>query len=178
MARPGPFLVFDPMGTRLIDSTPHATTTSAAPPATNELARLVACWDEPHCESTVVAATVRGSPAVSHAVRAMLNDCSPTCDTQPATTWSTCVGSMPDRSTTACCTAPSSWEGWTVDSPPPLRPMGVRTASTITTSVMAAEPTAACALSPPDERARDQQQHGRADEGHQHRLEVEVGDAL
>src|SRR5881392_1228238 len=138
MARPGPFLVFDPMGTRLIDSTPHVTTTSAAPPATNELARLVACWDEPHCESTVVAATVRGSPAVSHEVRAMLNDCSPTWDTHPPTTCSTWAGSVPDRSTTACWTAPSSSDGCTLDNPPPRLPMGVRTASTITTSVMTA----------------------------------------
>ena len=34
------------------------------------MAKLVACWDEPHWLSTVVAATEIGRPAVSHAVRA------------------------------------------------------------------------------------------------------------
>src|SRR5215212_6564244 len=101
MGRPGPGLVLEPMGMRLIDSTPQASTTSAAPPATSDDARLVACWDDPHWLSTVVAAVVRGSPAVSHAVRATLKDCSPTCDTHPPTTWSTAVASMPERSMAA-----------------------------------------------------------------------------
>ena len=98
MARPGPACVLEPRGMRLIDSTPQAMAASMAPEAMRPAARLVACCDEPHWESTVVAGTVRGRPAVSHEVRAMLKDCSPTAVTQPPTTCSTCVGSMPARS--------------------------------------------------------------------------------
>src|SRR5205823_6519364 len=135
--RPGPALVAEPSGIRLIDSTPHVSTTSAAPDATSPAPRLVACWDDPHWLSTVVAATVIGSPAASHAVRAMLNDCSPDIVTQPPMTWSTSAGSIPARSTQAFCTAPSRSAGCMVDRPPPRRPMGLRTASTMTTSAMA-----------------------------------------
>jgi hypothetical protein len=53
-------------------STPQATATSTTPPADQAVARLVACWDEPHWVSTVVAATDWGRPAASQAVRAML----------------------------------------------------------------------------------------------------------
>jgi hypothetical protein len=42
-----------------------------------------------------------GSPACSQALRAMLFDCSPTCETAPATTSSTSDASMPARSMTA-----------------------------------------------------------------------------
>ena len=40
-------------------------------------------------------------------------------------------GSMPVRSTIADCTTPSSSAGWTPARPPPRRPIGVRTASTM-----------------------------------------------
>ena len=123
-----------PMGIRLIASTPQATATSTTPPATNAVARLVACWDEPHCVSTVVAATVIGRPAVSHAVRAMSNDCSPTWLTQPPMTCPTSEGSIPVRSISSESTVASRSAGCTVDRPPLRRPMGVRTASMITTS--------------------------------------------
>jgi hypothetical protein len=96
-----------------------------------------ACWLDPHWASTVVAATVRGRPAESQAVRAMLNDCSPAAVTHPPTIWSTLAGSMPLRSSRAFWTWPSRSAGWMVDRPPPRRPIGLRTASTITTSVMA-----------------------------------------
>ena len=125
-------------GLRLIDSTPQAMATSTTPPATRAVARLVACWDEPHWVSTVVAATSRGSPALSQAVRVMLNDCSPTWLTQPPMTWPTSAGSMPVRSTRAASTRESSSAGWTLARPPLRRPMGVRTASTMTTSDMGA----------------------------------------
>src|SRR5919112_1242554 len=137
MARPGPFLTLEPSGTRLMTSTPQATATSTAPAPTSEAARLVACCDDPHWLSTVVAATERGSPAVSQAVRATLNDCSPTWVTHPPTTWPTRAGSTPVRSTSAARTVASRSAGWQVDSPPPRRPMGVRTASTTTTSLPA-----------------------------------------
>ena len=126
----------EPIGTRLMVSTPQATATSTTPAPTRLVARLVACCDEPHWVSTVVAATERGRPAESQAVRAMLNACSPTWLTQPPTTWSTTAGSMPDRSITALCTAASRSAGCMVDRPPFRFPTGLRTASTMTTSVM------------------------------------------
>ena len=43
----------------------------------------MACCDDPHWLSTVVAATERGRPAVSQAVRVTLKDCSPAWVTQP-----------------------------------------------------------------------------------------------
>ena len=69
---------FDPIGMRDIDSTPQPTAASTTPAATNEVARFVACCDDPHWVSTVVAAVPSGSPALSQAVRVTLKDCSPT----------------------------------------------------------------------------------------------------
>ena len=129
---------FDPIGMRLMISTPQASATSTVPDPTSELATFVACCDEPHCVSTVVAATDSGRPAVSHAVRATLKDCSPIWLTQPPTTWPTSAGSMPARSSAAFCATASSSAGWIVESPPPRLPTGVRTASRMTTSLMAA----------------------------------------
>ena len=65
----GSFGTEDPIPTWLITSTPQPTATSTVPEATSAYARLVACWEEPHWESTVVAATSRGSPAVSQELR-------------------------------------------------------------------------------------------------------------
>jgi hypothetical protein len=97
-ARPGPFFVFDPIGMRVIDSTPPATAMSTTPAPIRLAARFVACCDDPHCVSTVVLATDNGRPAVNQAVRPTLNDCSPTCDTHPVTTCPTVTGSTPVRS--------------------------------------------------------------------------------
>jgi hypothetical protein len=66
----------------------------------------------------------------------MLKDCSPTWLTHPATIWPTSAGSMPERPTSSLAAVASSSAGCTVDSPPLRRPMGVRTASTMTTSGM------------------------------------------
>ena len=98
MPRPSALLPPTPIGMRLITSTPQARATSTTPLPTSAVARLVACWLLPHCVSTVVAAVVRGRPALSQAVRVMLNACSPTWLTQPPTTWSISAGSMPVRS--------------------------------------------------------------------------------
>src|SRR5262245_32046241 len=77
-ALPTPSPRLEPIGTRLISSTPHATATSMTPEPMRLVARLVACCDEPHWLSTVVAAAEIGSPADSHAVRVTLNACIPT----------------------------------------------------------------------------------------------------
>ncbi len=125
-----------PIGTRLMTSTPQATATSTTPDPTSDVAKFVACCEEPHCVSIVVAATDSGRPAVSQAVRPMLKPCSPTLLTHPVTTCPTSRGSTPERSTSADCAVASRSAGWTLERPPPRRPTGVRTASTITTSVM------------------------------------------
>ena len=59
---PSFFDEFEPIGTRLINSTPQATATSTTPEPISDVARLVACWLEPHCVSTVVAAVPSGEP--------------------------------------------------------------------------------------------------------------------
>src|SRR5215218_8672651 len=123
-----------PIGIRLIDSTPPATTTSYCPAISPAAAKCTDCCDDPHCRSTVTPVTDSGQPAVSAAVRAMSKVCSPTCDTQPQMTSSTSAGSSPARSTRAVSTCADRSAGCTPDSPPLRLPTGVRTASTITAS--------------------------------------------
>jgi hypothetical protein len=131
--RPSFFEPLAPIGTRLIASTPQAIATSTTPEPMSDAARPVACWLEPHCVSTVVAAVVMGRPAPSHAVRVRLNACSPTWLTTPPMTCSMRAGSMPVRSIKAFWTSPRISPGCIVERPPLRFPMGVRTASTITT---------------------------------------------
>ena len=67
-----------PIGMRLITSTPQATATSTTPAPTSDVARLVACWLDPHCVSTVVAARRQrqpgGEPRGARDVEALLAD--------------------------------------------------------------------------------------------------------
>ena len=55
----------------------------------------MACWDEPHCRSTVVAGTLWGRPAATQALRVTLVLCSPTWVTHPPITSSMVAGSIP-----------------------------------------------------------------------------------
>ena len=59
------------IGIWLMFCTPPATTRSAVSLITACAAKCTACWDEPHCRSTVTPGTASGRPAASHAVRAM-----------------------------------------------------------------------------------------------------------
>ena len=93
-------------------------------------AKWTACWDEPHCRSTVTPGTASGRPAASHAVRAMSPAWGPTVSTQPNTTSSTASGSAPVRASSAAMTCAPRSAGCTPARPPPRRPTGVRTAST------------------------------------------------
>ena len=120
-----------PSGTRLIISSPHESTTSSSPEPTSPAARVVACWLEPHCESTVVEATSMGRPCESQAIRAMLKVCSPTWETQPPTTWPIASAGTPLRSRAAFWTVPRRSAGCIPDNPPARRPIGLRTASTM-----------------------------------------------
>src|SRR6266568_3012641 len=68
----------------------------------------------------------------------MFRDWSPTWDTQPQITSSTALGSIPDRETTSERVAARRSVGCQSASLPPRLPIGVRTASTITASGIAA----------------------------------------
>ena len=57
MARPTPAAALAPSGTRLMASTPHPMAASTAPAAIRLFTKWLACCDEPHWQSTVVAAT-------------------------------------------------------------------------------------------------------------------------
>ncbi len=120
---------FESIGTRDIDSTPAATTTSRYPAWIAAAPLNAACIDDPHCLSTVVAATVSGHPATSAAMRPMLSACSPICVTQPICTSSTSVGSRPILSTSPFRASAARSSARTVASVPFRRPIGERTAS-------------------------------------------------
>jgi hypothetical protein len=98
--------------------------------------KWTACCDDPHWRSTLVAGTVQGKPAATHALRVTLQPCSPVWVTQPPTTSSIRSGSAPVRSRSALSVSASSSVGCQPDSAPPRRPMGVRTASQMTASVI------------------------------------------
>ena len=87
MARPTlrGLAVAEPMGTWLKFSTPQATAALMTPEPMRLAATLVACSDEPHWVSTVVAGALWGRPAVSQAVRVTLKDCMPTWPRSPRT---------------------------------------------------------------------------------------------
>src|SRR5215468_3676182 len=130
----------DPIGTRLIDSTPPATTTSYWPLVRPAAAKCTDCCDEPHCRSTVTPGTLSGQPAASTALRAMSNVCSPNWLTQPQITSSTTAGSMPVRPVSVRSTCADRSTGCTPASAPFRLPTGVRTAATITASRTAPPP--------------------------------------
>ena len=137
MPRPSSLRPLDPIGIRLMTSTPQATATSTTPLATRAVARLVACCEEPHWVSTVVLATDCGRPARQPRraadVEGLLADLAHAAADDLADR-----GGVDARSARRppSATAASRSAGWTVDRPPFRRPTGVRTASTITTSDM------------------------------------------
>src|SRR4051794_504582 len=138
-----------PIGTRLIDSTPPATTRSYWPAIRPAAAKCTDCCEEPHCRSMVTPVTDSGQPAVRTAVRAMSKVCSPTWPTQPQMTSSTSAASPPARSTSAFSTCADRFAGCPPDSPPLRLPTGVRTASTITASRMSCPLFGVACLRPP-----------------------------
>src|SRR5579862_8234261 len=126
--------LFEPIGTRDIISTPPETTRSSCPAMIAAAALKFVCIDEPHWRSTVVPATETGQPAVSAVLRPIFHACSPTWDTQPHCTSSTSAGSTEFRSTSASRTWAPSSSARMCESVPFLRPIGLRTASTIKAS--------------------------------------------
>src|SRR5262245_25449300 len=124
MALPTPVERPAPRGTRLITSTPHATATSIRPELTRPCPSVSACCADPHWLSTVVLGTLAGSPPVSHDVLVTLNACWPTCPMHPPITWSTRVGSIPDREISSAWTVPRRSAEWNVDIDPLRFPIG------------------------------------------------------
>ena len=98
--------------------TPPATTTSLTPASTAWAAKCTACCDEPHWRSMVTPGTCSGSPAASHAVRAMSPACGPMVSRQPITTSSTAPGSMPVRSIRALSVMAPRSAGWICEQRP------------------------------------------------------------
>ena len=121
---------FDPIGTRVMCSTPAAMTTSRCPACTVDAALNAVCSDEPHCRSTVVAHTVSGQPATRTAPRPTFRACSPTWVTQPICTSSTSPGSRSTRPTSPFRTCAASSSARISESEPFRLPIGERTAST------------------------------------------------
>ena len=111
-------MIDDPIGTTLMLSTPAATTRSCVPDSTAWAAKCSACCDEPHCRSIVTPGTLSGSPADSHACRAMSSDCGPIWETHPMITSSTAAASTPVRSTSARSTCAPRSTGLSLASPP------------------------------------------------------------
>src|SRR5919106_2682415 len=126
--------LFEPIGTRDIISTPPEITTSSWPDQTAAAALKFVCIDEPHCRSTVVPQTLTGQPAVSATFRPMFQACSSICVTQPHWRSSTSAGSRSLRSTRAFRTCAESWSPRIEESVPCRRPIGLRTASTMSAS--------------------------------------------
>ena len=95
--------------------------------------------DEPHSRFTVCAPTSLGIGVSSWAKRATLKACSSVCCTQPQITSSISAGSSSGlRRRSAFITSAESVSARTLRNIPPFeRPIGVRTASTTTASLMA-----------------------------------------
>ena len=115
---------------------PPTTTTSSCPAQIAAAALKFVCIDEPHWRSTVVPHTVSGQPATSGTIRPMFQPCSPICVTQPICTSSTSPGSRSCRATRPFSTCAASSSPRVPESDPFRRPIGLRTASTISASLM------------------------------------------
>src|SRR5579875_254112 len=131
---PVPPLALEAIGALDIDSTTQATARSYMPLMTLAATKCIACCDDPHWRSTVVAGTVQGSPPATTALRATLQPCSPVWVTQPQTTSSMRSGSTPFLSTIDFKVKPSRSAGCHPDRAPFRFPKAVLTTSTMTAS--------------------------------------------
>ena len=106
-------------GARDMDSTPPATTMSAAPALIMKVAMAMALMPEAHSRFTVIPGTVSGKPASSQAMRATLRFSSPAPFALPRITSSTSAGSIPASVTTCFTTRAARSSGRTEDRAPP-----------------------------------------------------------
>src|SRR6266480_4601722 len=117
-------------------STPPATNTSPSPVLMARDAALIAARPDEQRRLKVRPATETGKPARRAAIRATFRLSSPAWFAQPRYTSSTRAGSTPARRTTSPTTSAARSSGRTSLSAPWCRPIGVRTAPTITASVI------------------------------------------
>src|SRR3989475_8615471 len=123
--------------TRLIDSSPPATTIGTRSTITRCAASAMACMPEEQKRLTVMPAVVTGSPARSAAWRAMFWPVAPSGSAQPMTTSSTSPGSIPARFTAWAMTwPPMAAPCVLLNAPRYARPIGVRAVETMTASAM------------------------------------------
>ena len=130
--------VWPPIGTRLIDSVPPAMTTSAEPHMTRSDANAIAWRPEEQKRLIVTAEAETGIPARRLAIRATFNPCSASGIAQPMITSSTSAGAIAGARRSASPMAIAASSSGRVPRSTPLGafPTGVRTAATITASVI------------------------------------------
>src|SRR5262245_8798102 len=129
------------MGTRLIDSTPPATTTWTAPACTCWAPSAIAWRPEEQKRLIVIAPAVVGTPARSAAWRATLLPCSASGIAQPSTTSSTISAfNGGTRASAPSMTAAAMSSGRVSRSDFPALPTAVRTLDTTTASRMTSSP--------------------------------------
>src|SRR5262245_44016558 len=129
------------MGTRLIDSTPPATTTWTAPACTCWAPSAIAWRPEEQKRLIVIAPAVVGTPARSAAWRATLLPCSASGIAQPSTTSSTISAfTGGTRASAPWMTAAAMSSGRVSRSARPALPTAVRTLDTTTASRMTSSP--------------------------------------
>jgi citronellol/citronellal dehydrogenase len=128
----------EPIGTRDMLSTPPATTMSSQPLATFCAAMFTASSPEAQKRLICTPATFTSQPALSAAVLAITEPCSPTGETTPMTTSSSAAGSKPWRFCSFTSRPASRSTGFTSCRLPSFLPLprGVRTASKIIACVM------------------------------------------
>mmetsp|Transcript_28106 Transcript_28106/g.73693 ORF Transcript_28106/g.73693 Transcript_28106/m.73693 type:complete len:224 (-) Transcript_28106:44-715(-) len=116
-----------------IDSTPAPIPTSIIPDCSSPAILSTACSPDEHCRFTVLTDTSAGKPARNCAPRALTAKFS--ANTFPTQTSSTCSGLTPAASTTPLSTVlRSSSAGVLANAPRRARPIGVRSADTMTIS--------------------------------------------
>src|SRR5579859_6878431 len=127
-----------PIGTRDMLSMPPATTTSPRPSIMLCAAIFTACKLEAQKRLTVVPPTVSGRPASATTRRARFIPCSPSGKAQPRITSSISARSSCGTRSTAALTASAARSSARTSLSAPLlaRPIGVRTALTMTASDM------------------------------------------
>src|SRR6476619_2608827 len=116
-----------------MDSTPPATTASAAPVEIRRYASAIDWSPDPHSRLTVKAGTRAGTPARSAATRDRFT-ASGGCAMLPKMTWSSAAGSKPVRARSSVVTIRARCCAGTSFSSVPALAYGVRTPSTTTTS--------------------------------------------
>src|SRR5205809_1238047 len=123
-------------GARVMLSPPPSTNTAPARVLMARAAALIAARPDEQRRLKVRPATETGNPAGRGAIRATFRLSCPAWFAQPRYTSSTKAGSTPARRTTSPTTSAPRSSGRTSLSAPWCRPIGVRTAPTITASVI------------------------------------------